>query len=82
MKNRSLNNLLIDLTIDLLKAYSPTRNEEKAVEVLRNYALSLGYDEVFVDEVGNLIASYGNGDRKIALIGHIDTGEPLMRKDL
>ncbi|PUA31823.1 MAG: hypothetical protein B7O98_08485 [Zestosphaera tikiterensis] len=73
MGNRSLNNLLADFVVDLLKAYSPTYSEGKAVEVLKSYAVSLGYDEVLVDEVGNLIASYGGGPKKVALIGHIDT---------
>lgn len=42
----------------------------------------LNYDDVVIDEAGNLIASYGEGDTSVALIGHIDTvpGElPVLR---
>lgn len=58
---------------DLLSVYSPSREEKCAVEILRGYAKELGYENVVIDEVGNLIASYGSGDIKFAAIGHIDT---------
>lgn len=58
---------------ELLKAYSPTGGEYRAVALLRDYARDLGYEDVHVDEVGNLIASYGDGDISVAFIGHIDT---------
>ncbi len=58
----------------LLSNYSPTFREEKAVDFLSRFVKNeLNFDRVVVDEVGNLIASYGRGDRSIALIGHIDT---------
>ena len=62
-----------DFLLDLIKAYSPTGSEEKAVKVLYNYALSLGFSNVIIDDVGNLIAEIGYGNKSIALIGHIDT---------
>jgi LysW-gamma-L-lysine carboxypeptidase len=61
------------MLLDLLKAYSPTGREERAVNVLRDYAKSLGFDDVHLDGVGNLVAEVGYGERSIALIGHIDT---------
>lgn len=61
------------MLIDMLKKYSPTGEEYRAVEVLKDYTRDLGYEEVYVDEIGNLIASYGDGDTSIAFIGHIDT---------
>ncbi|MEM4789168.1 MAG: M20/M25/M40 family metallo-hydrolase [Ignisphaera sp.] len=73
MNNASLKNLAIDMLLNLIKVYSPPRREEKAVEVLKEYAEELGYESVLVDEAGNLIASYGSGDVKLAVIGHIDT---------
>jgi len=61
------------LLIELLKTYSPTNREKPAVEVLEKYAWSLGYEDVHVDRVGNLIAHYGSGDETVAFVGHIDT---------
>lgn len=65
--------LAVQLLLDLLKAYSPPGHEKEAVEVLRGYAERLGFDEVYVDEVGNLVARYGDGARVLALVGHVDT---------
>lgn len=73
MKSASQSNLVVDMLTELLKAYSPTGEEHKAVLVLKDYASALGYEEIHIDEVGNLIASYGDGEVSIAFIGHIDT---------
>ncbi|MEM1628593.1 MAG: M20/M25/M40 family metallo-hydrolase [Desulfurococcaceae archaeon] len=73
MRNALIKNLAVEMLLDLLKTYSPPRGERQAVEILGKYAEKLGYEHVEVDEVGNLIASYGKGDRTLALIGHIDT---------
>ncbi|MEM1526030.1 MAG: M20/M25/M40 family metallo-hydrolase [Ignisphaera sp.] len=73
MSNASLKNLALEMLLNLLKAYSPPRKEEKAIGILREYAKKLGYENILVDEAGNLVASYGHGDVKLAVIGHIDT---------
>ncbi len=61
------------MLIDVLKAYSPTNHEHKAIDVLKHYVYELGYEDIVTDEVGNLIASYGSGYTTISFIGHIDT---------
>ena len=68
-----MKNLAVKLLINLLKIHSPPYKEEKAIRTLHNYVSELNYDEVYIDDVGNLIASYGQGPRIISLIGHIDT---------
>ncbi len=73
MKDVSLHSLAVDMLTDLLKAYSPTGEEHRAITILKEYAIDLGYEDVYIDEIGNLIASYGDGDTSIAFIGHIDT---------
>ncbi len=73
MEERSLARLAVDMLIDVLKAYSPTNHEERAINILKYYANELGYEDVVVDSAGNLIASYGSGSTSISLIGHIDT---------
>lgn len=65
--------LLEDLMFDLLKAYSPTGSEEKAVRKYVEFISSLGLAEVYVDNVGNAIVDYGGGDKWVLLAGHIDT---------
>lgn len=69
----ALKNLVTDMLLDIIRAYSPTGAEEKAIKILYEYANSLGFDNVYIDSVGNLIADMGYGDKSIALIGHIDT---------
>lgn len=61
------------MLLDLLKVYSPSRKEEKAIKVLMEYAKELNYEHITIDRVGNLIASYGDGEVTLAVVGHIDT---------
>ncbi|MDK6029144.1 N-acetyl-lysine deacetylase [Ignisphaera sp. 4213-co] len=69
----ALRNLAVDMLLDIVKAYSPTGAEEKAVKILYEYAKTLGFDKITIDNVGNLIAEIGYGEKSLALIGHIDT---------
>jgi putative selenium metabolism hydrolase len=53
--------------------------EGKVIERLRNAMLDCDFDEVRVDEMGNLIGRIGSGERLIAIDGHCDTvgvGDP------
>lgn len=56
----------------LLKIYSPSGYEERAVIEFIEKARSLGL-EGYVDDSGNGVVEWGRGERIIALIGHIDT---------
>lgn len=73
MLDASMKNLALKLLLDLLQAYSPTYEEERAIKVLEEYSAKLGFESVTVDSAGNLIAGAGSGDKTIALIGHVDT---------
>jgi len=64
---------LLEEFVELLKKYSPTGKEEEAIKYVAKLANNYGFDEVFVDEVGNLHAIYGKGPVELALIPHIDT---------
>ncbi len=67
-------NLVVELLVELLKAYSPTFPGEEAAEVLKEFIENkLDFDSVRTDSVGNLIASYGARSVSVILIGHIDT---------
>ncbi len=64
---------LLEEFAELLRKYSPTGKEEEAVKYVAKLAENYDFDEVFVDEIGNLHAIYGKGTTELALIPHIDT---------
>ncbi|MCA1812910.1 MAG: M20/M25/M40 family metallo-hydrolase [Halobacteriales archaeon] len=58
---------------ELVGIPSPTGSTEKAAETFVREAQRRGFDEAFVDEVGNAVAVAGRGPREVLLVGHIDT---------
>lgn len=56
----------------LVEQYSPTGQEAAAVTFFAGEMEKLGY-RVQVDAMGNAVGRLGYGDRKIYLLGHIDT---------
>ena len=70
--------------IGLVSHYSPSGQEENAVEWLTGRMQALGYSRTFKDGAGNAVGVMGDGPRQIVLLGHIDTvpGEiPLKIND-
>lgn len=66
--------LLEELMLELLKTYSPTGYEEKAVRRYVEIVSSIGIGNVYVDYAGNALLDYGEGNGKwVLLAGHIDT---------
>lgn len=57
----------------LVRIYSPSGSETKAVEFILQRMQALGYDQAFRDEAGNAVGIVGSGDHQIILLGHIDT---------
>ena len=57
----------------LVTRYSPTGQEGEAVTWLVDHMKHLGATQAFVDPVGNGIGIWGEGERTIVLLGHIDT---------
>ena len=55
-------NEIIDLTCNLVKINSVTGNEGEIIDYLQKQMKNIGFDEVFVDNFGNLIGRMGNGD--------------------
>ena len=70
-----------ELLIRLVEIPSVTGSEAKACAYLAQALPVYGWSDVRIDEVGNVTASRGSGDREIVLMGHIDTvaGGPPFR---
>ena len=72
---------LIKFMQDIIRIPSLSSEEGAVVERARQEMLRIGYDEVTVDPMGNLLGRIGNGPRVIAFDGHIDTvdvGDPEL----
>ena len=72
---------LIDLARGLASTSSVSGTEEAAVRLVEQALLELGFDEVRIDDVGNVMGTIGAGDGPRLLIdGHIDS-IPLHSED-
>ena len=58
---------------ELVKLKSLSTKEESVSNKIKEMMLAAGFDEVFIDGLGNVIGRIGNGKKKIAIDGHIDT---------
>lgn len=59
--------------IGLVQQYSPTGHEQPAVDWLVQRMAVLGFDQSYVDPIGNAIGIKGSGTKHLVLLGHIDT---------
>ena len=72
---------LVKFLQDIIRIPSLSSQEGAVIERIREEMEQLGYDEVSVDPMGNLLGRIGNGPRVIALDGHVDTvdiGDPSL----
>jgi LysW-gamma-L-lysine carboxypeptidase len=57
-----------------LEQYTPSRSEASLANLIKDKCVNeLGFEQVHIDNVGNIIAAKGNGEPKILLCGHMDT---------
>jgi len=68
---------------EIVRIESPSHEEAEVTTHIVEWMTRLGYDEAYVDEVGNAVGIIGNGSRDIVLLGHIDTfmGNPPVHID-
>ena len=66
-----------------LRLYTPSLSEKPMTDFLADKCDDLGFEDIQIDEVGNLIAKKGTGSPKIMLCGHMDVvpGKVKVRKD-
>jgi len=67
----------------VLRLYTPSLSEKQLAEFLADKCDDLGFENIRIDEVGNLTATKGSGSPKILLCGHMDTvpGKIKVRND-
>ena len=58
---------------DLVKIPSESAEEEGVVKRIKEEMEKLGFDKVEIDPMGNILGFMGDGDKIIAVDGHIDT---------
>ena len=56
-----------------LRLYTPSLSERPLAEFLVDKCDDLGFENIRIDDVGNLIATKGSGYPRIMLCGHMDT---------
>ena len=66
-----------------LRFYTPSLSEKPMAEFLADKCDDLGFEDIQIDEVGNIIAKKGSGSPKIMLCGHMDVvpGKVKVRKE-
>ncbi len=72
---------LVKFMQDIIRIPSLSSEEGAVIERIREEMLRIGYDEVTVDPMGNLLGRIGAGPRVIAFDGHVDTvdvGDPAL----
>ena len=67
---------------DLVAIPGVTGEEGPAVRHLVEWMTASGFDEAFVDDIGNAVGIVGSGESDLVLLGHIDTfpGELPVRR--
>ena len=59
--------------LGLVKVYSPSGQEQPAVDFLMKRMEALNFTQAFIDGARNAVGIMGRGTRQIILLGHIDT---------
>jgi LysW-gamma-L-lysine carboxypeptidase len=64
----------VELLKRALELYTPSRSEASLANLIKDKCVNeLGFEQVHIDSVGNIIASKGTGEPRILLCGHMDT---------
>lgn len=66
-----------------LRLYTPSLSEKPMAEFIADKCDDMGFEDIHIDEVGNIIAKKGSGAPRILLCGHMDTvpGKIKVRKE-
>ncbi len=64
---------LIELTQHLVRIKSLSGQEGKIIKFIEKTMLALGYDDVTIDAMGNIVGRIGHGEKAILFDSHVDT---------
>ncbi len=70
--SRNVQNELIEFAQDLVRIKSLSGQEGEVIKFIEQKMLVLGYDEVTIDAMGNLLGKIGNGEKAILFDSHVD----------
>jgi putative selenium metabolism hydrolase len=66
---------LIEFTKNLIRIKSFSGQEGNIIKFIEKKMFALGYDEVTIDSMGNIVGKIGNGQKAIMFDSHVDTVE-------
>jgi len=64
---------MVSFLRDMIKIPSTSCNEEKVILRIKEEMEKVGFDEITIDKMGNILGRIGNGKTIIAMDAHIDT---------
>ena len=64
---------LIEFSQSLVRVKSFSGQEEQVVRLIKQKMIDLGYDEVVIDAMGNVVGRMGEGEKAVLFDSHIDT---------
>lgn len=62
--------------VEMVKTPAFSMKEKEVIQVIKKEMEKVGFDEVIIDGLGNILGRIGNGPRVIAFDAHIDTVYP------
>ncbi len=66
---------LIQFAQSLVRVKSMSGQEGEIIKLIEKKMYALGYDEVIIDSMGNIVGRIGNGEKAIMFDSHVDTVE-------
>ena len=66
---------LVEFAQSLVRTKSLSGQEEAVIKLIEKKMIALGYDEVTIDSMGNILGRIGNGEKSILFDSHVDTVE-------
>ncbi len=66
---------VIQFTQSFVRIKSMSGQEEEIIKFIEKKMKALGYDEVVIDSMGNIVGRIGNGEKVIMFDSHVDTVE-------
>jgi len=70
---KEIENDTVRILMDLVRTPSFSSKEKEGIQIVHREMEKTGFDEIRIDGLGSIIGRMGNGSKKIAFDGHVDT---------